>query len=98
MIFLLPVGSWSQKKKHNMYFVYILSCIDGSLYTGITVDLDRRVQEHNEGKIGAKYTKSRTPVTLVYSKKMKNKSTALKEEYRIKQLDRNEKIKLTNEN
>ena len=51
-----------------MYYLYILKCSDGTLYTGITVDLKRRVGEHNTSKLGAKYTRSRRPVKLVYSK------------------------------
>ncbi len=77
------------KKK---YFVYILKCADKTLYTGITVDLEKRLFEHNSknGK-GAKYTRYRQPVEIVYQKKVKNKSEALKEEHRIRQLIRKEK-------
>ncbi len=77
-----------------MYYLYILKCADKTLYTGITVDLSRRIKEHNESKLGAKYTKSRRPVKLVYSKKFKTRSTALKEEFKIKCLTRKDKIKL----
>ena len=77
-----------------MYYLYILRCSDGTFYTGITTDLQRRVKEHNEGKTGAKYTWGRRPVKLVYSKKLKNKATALQEEYRIKKLTRKEKMEL----
>ncbi|MGM0410566.1 MAG: GIY-YIG nuclease family protein [Bacillota bacterium] len=76
-----------------MHYVYILSCSDNSLYTGYTTDLERRVNEHNEGK-GAKYTRGRTPVELVYHEKKKSKSLAMKREYEIKQLSRAEKLKL----
>ncbi len=79
-----------------MYQVYILECADETLYTGITVDLDRRVNEHNTSKVGAKYTKARRPVKLVYAKRFKNRSSASKEESVIKKLSRNEKIKLIN--
>lgn len=75
-----------------MYFVYILQCHDQSLYTGITTDLDRRVKEHNSSKLGAKYTKARRPVKLVYSQQFANRSDASKEESRIKKLSRSEKI------
>ncbi len=76
-----------------MWFVYIVRCSDDTLYTGITNDLDRRIQQHNEGK-GAKYTKGRGPVALIKSFDFATKSEALKEEYRIKQLSKEEKLKL----
>ena len=78
-----------------MWYVYILKCVDQTLYTGITNDLDRRVGEHNSSKFGAKYTKARRPVKLVYSRRFKNRSNAQREEHRIKRLKRGEKIKLT---
>ena len=77
-----------------MYFVYILQCADDSLYTGITTDLDRRIKEHNDSKLGAKYTKVRRPVKLVYSKEFTDRSEASKEESRIKKLSRQQKIDL----
>lgn len=77
-----------------MYFVYILECSDGSLYTGITTDLERRIEEHNSSKLGAKYTKARRPVKLVYSKKFVSRSRASIEEARIKKLSREEKLNL----
>lgn len=77
-----------------MYYLYILNCADKTLYTGITVDLDRRVEEHNDSKLGAKYTKARRPVRLVYSKKFRNRSSASKAESRIKNLSREEKLGL----
>ena len=83
----------------NKWFVYILQCSDSSLYTGVTTDLERRVKQHNSGK-GAKYTKTRTPVNLVYHKDGYDRSSALKEECRIKKLSRKEKlilIKLNNQ-
>lgn len=72
-----------------MWFVYIVECSDGTLYTGITTDLERRIEEHNGS--GAKYTRGRGPVKLVYSAEMKDRSEASKEEYRIKKLTRAEK-------
>lgn len=72
------------------WFVYILRCADGSLYTGITNDLNRRCQQHNEGK-GARYTRSRCPVVLVYHEVMATKSQALRREAEIKALDRRQK-------
>jgi len=77
-----------------MYYIYILKCADKTLYTGVTTDLDRRIEEHNTSKLGAKYTKARRPVKLVYSKKLANRSKAQKEECRIKDLSRTEKLKL----
>ncbi len=77
-----------------MYYVYILECADKTLYTGITVNLERRLQEHNESDLGAKYTRARRPVRLVYSKKFRNRSTASKAESKIKKLSREEKLRL----
>ena len=77
-----------------MYYLYILKCADKTLYTGITTDLKRRVAEHNEKKLGAKYTSSRQPVKLVYSRKFKNRSLASVAEYQIKKLKKSEKLKL----
>lgn len=75
-----------------MWFVYILICSDQTLYTGITNNLEKRLAAHNNKK-GAKYTKYRTPVTLIKSFEVADKSTALKLEYKIKQLPRSEKLK-----
>ncbi|MDP3057682.1 MAG: GIY-YIG nuclease family protein [bacterium] len=77
-----------------MYYLYILKCADGSLYTGITIDLKRRVQEHNSSGLGAKYTRSRQPVKIVYSKKFRNRSSASQEEARIKLLSRVKKLEM----
>jgi putative endonuclease len=70
-----------------MWYVYILKCNDGTLYTGITNDLGKRVSSHNKGT-GAKYTKTRTPVELVYHEEATNRSEASKREYQIKKLSR----------
>ena len=75
-----------------MYHLYILLCADKSLYTGITVDLAKRVAKHNSPRLGAKYTRARQPVKLVYSKKFPSRSAALKAEARIKKLSRREKL------
>ena len=75
------------------YIVYILRCGDGSLYTGITTNLEHRVAVHNSGK-GAKYTRSRLPVTPVYWETMSDKSTALRRELEIKALSRTKKLEL----
>lgn len=76
-----------------MNYTYILRCADGTLYTGWTNDLDHRLAAHNEGK-GAKYTKTRLPVELVYFEEFDTKQEAMSREYYIKQLSRTEKIKL----
>lgn len=76
-----------------MYHLYILQCADRTLYTGITVDLERRVKEHNSSKLGAKYTRSRQPVKLVYSKKFRNRSATARAESWMKKLSRAEKLK-----
>jgi len=73
------------------YFVYIVKCIDNSLYTGITTNITRRIHEHNFTKKGAKYTKTRRPVTLVYSEEYRSRSDASKREYQIKKLSKIEK-------
>lgn len=74
--------------------VYMLRCSDGTLYTGITTEVERRLAEHNGPDKGAKYTRSRQPVTLVYRKSTKNRSEASKMEYAIKKMDRKAKEKL----
>lgn len=78
----------------RMYFLYIVTCIDGSLYTGITTDVKKRIKEHNEGKVGAKYTRSRLPVFLSYSREVGERPEALREEYKLKQLSRAQKLAL----
>ena len=72
---------------------YIIKCNDGSLYTGITIDLEKRLAAHNAGK-GAKYTTSRRPVQLVYREEAANRSEASKRENTIKKLNRNDKLAL----
>lgn len=72
---------------------YILQCSDGTLYTGWTIDIERRVKQHNDGK-GAKYTKTRRPVKLVYVESQPDKKTALKRERAIKALPRKKKLEL----
>lgn len=75
------------------WFVYILRCGDGSLYTGISTDVDARLEVHRSGK-GAKYTRGRGPLELVHSEKCDSKSHALKRELEIKSLPRSDKMKL----
>lgn len=76
-----------------MNYTYILRCRDGTLYTGWTNDIEKRVKAHNEGK-GAKYTKARLPVKLVYSEAFETKTEAMKREYAIKRMRREAKEKL----
>jgi putative endonuclease len=78
------------------YFIYILRCSDDTLYTGITTDLKRRVDEHNNSPKGAKYTRVRRPVTLVYSESVGDRSSASKREYSIKKMSRATKLELIN--
>ena len=75
-----------------MWFVYTLKCADGTLYTGITTDIKRRVKEHNSSVLGAKYTRGRRPVKLIYARRKKNKSMAAKEEWLIKKMTKAEKF------
>jgi putative endonuclease len=78
-----------------MYFVYIVKCIDDTFYTGIATDLERRIDEHNRSEKGAKYTRVRRPVSLVYSEEHPDRSSASKREYEIKKkMSRAEKLKL----
>ena len=76
-----------------MDFVYIVECADGTLYTGWTTDVEKRLQTHNAGE-GAKYTRSRRPVRLLYSEPCADKSAALKREAEIKRLSRADKLAL----
>ena len=78
-----------------MYFVYMLRCGDGSLYTGITDNLPRRLGAHRSGR-GAKYTRGRGPLTLVYTEEQPDRSAASRREYAIKRLTRQEKEALLN--
>jgi len=73
--------------------VYILSCKDGSLYTGITTDIEKRLETHNRGK-ASKYTRSKTPVKVVYTEGVANVSVAKKREFEIKKLSRQSKLEL----
>ncbi len=82
----------------NNWFVYIVRCADDSLYTGITKDVARRIQEHNENdKLAAKYTHTRRPVVLVYQEICESHSAAAKREYETKQLSRKDKDILLNQ-
>ena len=80
---------------NNSHYVYIVECADGTYYTGYTTNIERRLNEHNFSiKKAAKYTRSRRPVKLVYSESYDSISSAMKREYQIKKMSRNQKIKL----
>jgi len=75
-----------------MYYLYIVRCADKTLYTGITKDVKKRVGEHNTSDLGAKYTKARRPVNLVFKKRFRSRSTASGAEVQIKKLSRSAKL------
>ena len=78
-----------------MYFVYMVKCADDTFYTGIATELERRIEEHNRSDKGAKYTRTRRPVTLVYSEEYPDRSSASKREYEIKKkMNRTDKLNL----
>lgn len=77
-----------------MWFLYIIQCRDGTFYTGIAKDLERRIKEHNGSVLGARYTRGRRPVKLVFSRRYVSRSEALKAEFKIKKLSRKRKIEL----
>lgn len=84
---------FSDRTAMDDWHVYLLRCSDGSLYCGVTTDLERRVREHNDGT-GCRYTRSRRPIRLVWSAVRLTKSEAYKEEYRIKRLSKAAKEEL----
>ncbi len=77
----------------HMYTLYIIKCADGSLYTGIATNLERRLEIHRQGT-GSKYVRARLPFSLVYTEKCKNRSKATKREMEIKKMTRSQKLKL----
>jgi len=77
-----------------MHYVYILTCSDNTLYVGYTRDLKRRLLEHNSSPLGARYTRGRRPVVMIYSEKFRSRSKACKREAEIKKLKREEKLGL----
>ncbi|WP_027400360.1 GIY-YIG nuclease family protein [Anaerovorax odorimutans] len=85
-----------KKTSQKLNYVYLLRCKDGTLYGGWTNDLQSRIKAHNDGK-GAKYTRGRRPVTLVYSESFDTKEEAMKMEWKIKHMARAKKIKLIEE-
>jgi putative endonuclease len=89
----------TQSGDRAAWFVYMLRCADGTLYTGITTDVDRRVVEHNGGSgLGARYTRSRRPVTLAYVEPAHDRAGAARREAAIKRLDRAHKLALCKPN
>ena len=76
------------------WHVYMVRCADGTLYTGVAVDPEKRLAEHNEGPAGARYTRARRPVELVYVEPAANRSAACKREWAIKRLSRSQKLRL----
>lgn len=76
------------------YSLYILHCSDGSLYTGIAIDVDRRLSEHERGTRGARYLRGRAPYRLVFEERVGDRSEAQSLEYRVKKLDRTAKLRL----
>lgn len=76
------------------WFVYMLRCADGSLYTGVSTDIERRLAEHNSGR-GAKYTRGRSPVSLVYQEHCHDRGEALRREAAIRRLSRSDKLALS---
>ena len=85
----MKVGDW---------FLYVVECSDGTLYTGVTIDVTRRIREHNNPSRGAKYTRSRRPVNLVYHTDFPDRATACKAEAKFKKLSRKQKLEVVNEN
>lgn len=79
--------------ENKTYYVYILRCADDTLYCGYTDDLERRLKTHNAGG-GAKYTRSRLPVSLAYAERFADKSAAMKREWALKRLTRAQKLRL----
>lgn len=85
-------GSTGEELLMN-YWIYIVRCADATLYTGVAADLEKRIAAHNSGK-GAKYTRGRRPVALVYRERCENRAQAQRRESEIKRLSRAEKLKL----
>lgn len=81
-------------KTMKTWWLYVVKCSDGTLYTGITTDVERRIGEHNTSRRGAKYTRSRRPVTLVMTWSIGNRSEACKAEWAFKRNTRAEKLRL----
>ncbi|ALO35929.1 endonuclease [Colwellia sp. MT41] len=84
----------TEDNKTTTWWVYFLRCNDNSLYAGVTTDIQRRIAEHNNSKLGAKYTRARRPVSLAYLEAADNKSSACKKEYQIRHLTKAKKEQL----
>ncbi len=84
----------SSKNTKKPWFLYVVRCSDDTFYTGVTSNIDRRVNEHNHSSNGAKYTKTRRPVQLIYWRDFKDRSSAQKAEYKFKKLTRGQKEKI----
>ena len=85
--------SGRQNLDNDQHYVYVVRCSDDSLYTGYTTDVDRRIQEHNDGE-GAKYTRGRNPVELVHVEGYSSREEAMSHEHEIKQMTRTHKLEL----
>jgi len=83
-----------KNKTTTKWWVYFLRCSDNSLYAGVTTDIHRRIDEHNNSNLGAKYTRARRPVRLAYLETAENKSLACKREYQIRHLSKQQKEQL----
>jgi predicted GIY-YIG superfamily endonuclease len=86
-----------RRKKAAAWLLYVLKCRDNTLYTGITIDVSRRVQQHNSGT-ASRYTRSRLPVRLIFSEPCRSRSQALKKEYAMKRLSRKKKEEYLKDN
>ncbi len=84
----------TKSSKTGVWWVYFLRCNDNSLYAGVTTDIHRRIEEHNNSKLGAKYTRAKRPVKLVYLEEANNKSKACQREYQIRHLTKLKKEQL----
>ena len=78
----------------SSWYVYIVECCDATLYTGITTNIEKRIREHNTSRLGAKYTRARRPVVLVYIETSESRSSASRREYQIKQMTHQQKTTL----
>ena len=91
---ILMIAYMTEHNKTTVWWVYLLRCNDNSLYAGVTTDIHRRVDEHNNSKLGAKYTRAKRPVSLAYLEEADDKSSACKREYQIRHLTKVKKEQL----
>lgn len=94
LTFGIVLHKFFTEEEATMNYTYIVECADGTLYTGWTNCLEKRMKAHNEGKAGAKYTRAKRPVKLVYYEGFSTREEAMSREYRIKQLSREKKLEL----